>query len=132
MKWFHSRLIAIVASLPIAAGAQQSTILVPIESGAPIAAVNVTTQSVTYRRKAALRVEPRAGGGGPHPIAVLPHEFSFGTIELDVSGAPAPGADTTVARGFVGIAFRVQTDTQRRASGRRCGSSSSRMGPSCT
>jgi hypothetical protein len=36
-------------------------------------------------------------------------EFSNGTIEVDLAGEPAPGA-TGGARGFVGIAFRVQPD----------------------
>lgn len=36
-------------------------------------------------------------------------EFSSGTIEVDLAGEPAPGA-TGGARGFVGIAFRVQPD----------------------
>lgn len=36
-------------------------------------------------------------------------DFGDGVIELEVAGAPAPGA-TQGARGFVGIAFRVQPD----------------------
>jgi hypothetical protein len=36
-------------------------------------------------------------------------EFSNGVIELEVAGAPAPGAGEG-ARGFIGIAFRVQGD----------------------
>mgnify|MGYP000498180311 CR=1 FL=1 len=34
-------------------------------------------------------------------------DFGDGVIELEVAGAPAPGA-TGGARGFVGVAFRVQ------------------------
>jgi hypothetical protein len=36
-------------------------------------------------------------------------EFSNGVIEAEIAGAPAPGAPEG-ARGFVGIAFRVQSD----------------------
>jgi hypothetical protein len=36
-------------------------------------------------------------------------DFSSGVIEVEVAGAPAPGAPEG-ARGFVGIAFRVQED----------------------
>jgi len=36
-------------------------------------------------------------------------EFSNGVIEAEIAGAPAPGASEG-ARGFVGIAFRVQSD----------------------
>lgn len=35
--------------------------------------------------------------------------FSDGVIEAEIAGAPAPSADTS-ARGFVGIAFRMQGD----------------------
>jgi len=38
-------------------------------------------------------------------------EFSSGTIEVELAGAPAPDAGED-ARGFVGIAFRVQADLQ--------------------
>jgi hypothetical protein len=38
-------------------------------------------------------------------------EFANGIIELEVAGEPAPGAGSG-ARGFVGIAFRVQPDMQ--------------------
>ena len=38
-------------------------------------------------------------------------EFSNGTIEVELAGAPEPGAGES-ARGFVGIAFRVQEDLQ--------------------
>ena len=36
-------------------------------------------------------------------------EFSNGVIEVELAGAPAPDADAG-ARGFVGIAFRLQPD----------------------
>src|SRR5262245_36188619 len=38
-------------------------------------------------------------------------EFSNGVIEAEIAGAPAPGAGEG-ARGFVGIAFRVQPDNR--------------------
>jgi hypothetical protein len=38
-------------------------------------------------------------------------EFANGIIEVEVAGEPAPGA-ASGARGFVGIAFRVQPDMQ--------------------
>jgi hypothetical protein len=39
------------------------------------------------------------------------HDFSSGVIEVELAGAPAPGA-AQGARGFVGIAFRVQKDRE--------------------
>src|SRR5262249_34374578 len=38
-------------------------------------------------------------------------DFQSGVIEAEIAGAPAPGA-AEGARGFVGIAFRVQPDLQ--------------------
>jgi hypothetical protein len=38
-------------------------------------------------------------------------EFSNGTIEVELAGAPEPAAGES-ARGFVGIAFRLQEDLQ--------------------
>jgi hypothetical protein len=51
------------------------------------------------------------GGQAPiRPFAVIEGlEFPNGTIEAEIAGAPAPGAGEG-ARGFVGIAFRLQKD----------------------
>jgi hypothetical protein len=44
------------------------------------------------------------------PLVVLENlEFGHGAIEAEIAGAPAPGAFQG-ARGFVGIAFRLQSD----------------------
>ncbi len=53
-----------------------------------------------------LKLTPSSGG----PLAIVEGvEFSSGTIEVDVAGEPGAGA-AAGARGFVGIAFRVQPD----------------------
>ena len=46
-----------------------------------------------------------------HLAIVKGVEFSNGTIEVEVSGQPAPGAQGG-ARGFVGVAWRVQDDNK--------------------
>ena len=48
--------------------------------------------------------------GGPQVILDGVH-FRNGAIDVDVAGAPAKGADDT-ARGFIGIAFRVQSESR--------------------
>jgi hypothetical protein len=77
----------------------------------------VTTEAVTYLGRKSVRVTPllsedeawaagktSASGGG---IALIPGAtIHNGTIELEVSGRPRPGANAD-ARGFVGVAFRV-------------------------
>jgi len=47
-----------------------------------------------------------------HQLATVKDvEFSSGVIEVELAGAPAPDAPAG-ARGFVGIAFRVQSDNE--------------------
>jgi hypothetical protein len=74
--------------------------------------VNVTATRVQYRGRDAIRVVPKVEGAAPgtvyHTIAIVDHQLRDGTIEADIAGAPAAGADTSV-RGFVGIAFRVDS-----------------------
>ena len=82
--------------------------------------VNVTITRVEYRGRSAVRVVGKtptapAGSGPYHTIAVVPNtSFRDGTIEADIAGMPLAGADTSV-RGFVGIAFRVDSSAQKYA-----------------
>ena len=83
---------------------------------------DVALDLMSYQGRNALRVMPlpeadaawEAGktvsGGG---IVVLPGTmFHNGKIELEVSGKPRPGA-VADARGFVGVAFRVNPDVSK-------------------
>ena len=74
---------------------------------------NVTVARVQYRGRDAVRVVmQRNAGDSPETMAIIPDvEFRDGVIEAEIAGVPAAGADTS-ARGFVGIAFRV--DSSRR------------------
>lgn len=98
-----------------------------------VTAHNAVVSSVTYQGKDALRAEiseearkkiaearkkiQASGGRGPAAfesarhdhLVVVGEDFHNGTIELEVAGEPAPGA-AGGARGFVGVAFRVQPD----------------------
>ncbi len=67
---------------------------------------NVQGNSVTYRQRPAVHLRP-ASDGDPTLAIVKGTSFQDGTIEAEVAGAPAPGANEA-ARGFIGIAFRVQ------------------------
>jgi hypothetical protein len=68
---------------------------------------------VTYKGKASTRLVDKAVGSvlpqdGSAGLALLKEApFHNGTIEVNVAGQPAAGA-AEAARGFVGIAFRVQ------------------------
>ncbi len=81
---------------------------------------NTTAAVVTFKGKRAVRVavapdvarrpEYLAGTAEPEAFArVEGLEFSNGIIEAEVAGAPAEGSFPG-ARGFVGIAFRLQAD----------------------
>lgn len=80
---------------------------------------HVTVAAVTYQGRKAVQVMSlpeedtamqTASGGG---IVVLPETaFHDGTIEIDVAGKPRVGAPGD-ARGFVGVAFRVNGDASK-------------------
>ncbi len=68
-------------------------------------------ESATYLGKQAIHLTPAPGGGDG--VAILSgSEFQDGTIEVDLAGAPTRGAGG-FARGFIGIAFRVQPDAAK-------------------
>lgn len=75
---------------------------------------NVTATRVQYRGRDAIRLVGQSGNATDNTIAIVDYEFRDGTIEVDVAGIPAAGADTS-ARGFVGIAFRVDSSGERYA-----------------
>jgi hypothetical protein len=79
-------------------------------------------EAVTYHGRKAVRVMPAASvdsevvapknseGGG---VVVLPGaSFHNGTIAVDLAGKPRAGEQSD-ARGFVGVAFRVQADRSK-------------------
>ena len=77
----------------------------------PIPIANLQTQKldmsvVTYQGKESMRLVDREGGGG---IALLKNSaFKDGAIEVELAGRPTAGSFAG-ARGFVGVAFRVQS-----------------------
>ncbi len=77
--------------------------------------VNVTAVQVEYRGKPALRLVETAGvGEAAETLAVVVGTtFRDGTIELELAGAPGAGSEAGGARGFVGVAFRLQKDPLR-------------------
>jgi hypothetical protein len=91
----------------------------PLESmdGARLQLHNVVAEPATHQGKKCLRLtlapKPAPAGAGPadldHLAVIEGLELANGVIEVELAGAPAPGAFEG-ARGFVGIAFRVQPD----------------------
>jgi hypothetical protein len=77
--------------------------------------VNVAAEAVEYRGKAAVRLLEAPGvTGEAETLAVVPGtRLRDGVIEIDIAGAPRQGTEGGGARGFVGIAFRIQKDPLR-------------------
>lgn len=98
------------------------TQMLPFDSAKGLQPHDVAVEAVTYRDRKAVRLTPAVAadaeieaqkngeGGG---IAVVSYTtFHNGTIELEVAGKPRAGAPGD-ARGFVGIAFRVSSDSSK-------------------
>jgi hypothetical protein len=94
----------------------------PLESTTGLRLVNAVAEPATLDGKKGLRVTlstdeqarlsqlPQAQRATGEALVVIEGlEFVNGIIEAEIAGAPAPGAPES-ARGFVGIAFRVQND----------------------
>ena len=110
---------ATLLGLPLASGAAQSTGQSKDPLGSDpsgLTPVNVTVSRAQYRGRSAIKVvekPPANPGNGYQTIAIVNGtELRDGTIEADIAGVPSAGADTS-ARGFVGIAFRVDASGDR-------------------
>lgn len=86
----------------------------PLVSVDGIEQMNVKAEQVTYRGQDGIRLVKdikEDAGKNPKLLAIISDtDFQNGTIEVELAGHPAPGAPKN-ARGFVGIAFRVQTES---------------------
>ena len=120
-------LLALILAFSSVGGAQERDFA--LESVAGLRLHNVTAEAATLRGKKGIRVTmPEAAqrqfesksreeqnrlattGGTVDQIAVIEGlEFDNGVIQAEIAGAPKPGAFAG-ARGFVGLAFRVQND----------------------
>jgi hypothetical protein len=112
---------AVVLSLPAGAAAQPKPY--PLESAQGLRLINVTAEPATLQGRKGLKLTlsddaaRRLAGMPPgqadlEQLAVIEAlAFSSGTIEAEIAGAPGPAA-AAGARGFVGIAFRLQDDAK--------------------
>jgi hypothetical protein len=71
---------------------------------------NVSIAPTNYKGRSAIQVVATSGAANATSYAVIKDAlFRDGTIEVDLSGQPAAGAEGG-ARGFIGVAFRLQSD----------------------
>jgi len=71
--------------------------------------VGARAENVVYRGRQAIHLQSRLGheADDDSMLAIVPNsDFKDGIIELDVAGSPIPQVPN--ARGFIGVAFRVQ------------------------
>jgi len=80
----------------------------PLESTDGLRLQNVAAEPAVLHGKKGLRITMMSGET-PQLAPIVGLEFDNGVIEAEIAGAPAPGVGEG-ARGFVGIAFRLQSD----------------------
>ena len=100
----RSHLISLSISVCLAA----ETKIVSLASTQDLKLVNTLVEVTTFKGREALKVsEPPANKADREDkLVILPLDFHNGMIELELTGSVAKGA-LAGARGFVGIAFRV-------------------------
>ncbi|NQT63771.1 MAG: hypothetical protein HQ556_12485 [Candidatus Marinimicrobia bacterium] len=105
--------IAIVMAInPAAMSKASAQTTIPLNSLDQVELVNIDAEILTYKSKTALQVKAASGAEKLETLVMIPGlSFKNGVIEIEVSGEPAPGA-IAQARGFVGLAFRVQKREQ--------------------
>jgi hypothetical protein len=109
------RVLALLALLPAVAVPQTSGGAIDLTAPGALVAVNTTVTPVTFKGRRAVRVVETQPGADPAPgtlALVAGSRFRNGAIELALAGEPGPGAPES-ARGFIGLAFRIQPDAAR-------------------
>lgn len=102
----------VTGALPLPMNAQQ----IPLSDLAHAKLKNATALVTTYHGSPAFKlvpIDPKSPGYAARgPMAILNDvHFRNGEIDVDVAGAPAKGANES-ARGFIGVAFRVQSESR--------------------
>lgn len=88
----------------------------PLDSTAPLSVSHAKAEAATFQGRRGMRLVNAASreNSGAGIAVVSGSEFEDGSIEVDVAGLPREGA-FGAARGFIGIAFRVQDPTHYEA-----------------
>ena len=86
------------------------TVPLAAQSADRLAGKNVSIAQTNYKGRSAIQVIAAPAAANAASYAVIKDVlFRDGTIEVDLAGQPAAGAGAD-ARGFIGIAFRLQGD----------------------
>jgi len=102
----------VAAAMTATWGSVIASLAVPLVAQRPdrLEGKNVSIAQTTFKGQSAVQLiaAPNAGNGTSYAV-VKDTSLRDGTIEVDLAGQPAAGADSG-ARGFIGIAFRLQAD----------------------
>ena len=111
-------LLIALLTLPLSTGfTQVKPTTVSLDNPSEMQFRNVKTEQVTYKGRKALRVTDAAPpnvADGIQLVILNKTEFQDGVIEIELAGEPAANAGEG-ARGFVGVAFRVNLDAAKDA-----------------
>jgi hypothetical protein len=110
--------LSAVLTLALATGfTQVKTTTIPLDNLNELQPRNVKMEQVTYKGRKALRVTdaaPTNVADGIQLVILNKTEFQDGVIEIELTGEPSATAGGG-ARGFVGVAFRVNLDAAKDA-----------------
>jgi hypothetical protein len=113
MQFVNSTIVALIGVAIVqsasAQAVQQGRQVIRPDSARFSQVLNGRVSVVEYRGRRAVKLVPSrdASATAEDMLAILAgHDFKDGTIEVDVAGAPLPGASEG-ARGFIGLAFRT-------------------------
>jgi hypothetical protein len=107
MKVLLVAALLVAAATPSAASGNGRTLR--LEPVGDLTLVGARAEAVVYRGQRAIHLQSRLGyeADDDSMLAIVPaSDFKDGTIEIDVAGTPIPQVPN--ARGFIGVAFRVQ------------------------
>src|SRR5262249_29994139 len=112
-----------VLTLTLSAGFKQvKPLTIPLDTPKDMQSRYVKTEWVTYKGRKALRVTDAAPANvadGIQLVILNKTEFQDGMIEIELAGEPSANAGGG-ARGFVGVAFRVNIDAAKDAAKYEC------------
>ena len=124
-KLIKESVVLLIALLTLALSTgftQVKTITIPLDNPSEMQPRHVKTEQVTYKGRKALRVTDAAPANvadGIQLVILNQTEFQDGVIEIELTGEPAATAGEG-ARGFVGVAFRINLDAAKDAAKYEC------------
>ena len=124
-KLIKQSVVLLIALLTLALSTgftQVKTTTIPLDNPSEMQPRHVKTEQVTYKGRKALRVTDAAPANvadGIQLVILNQTEFQDGVIEIELTGEPAATAGEG-ARGFVGVAFRINLDAAKDAAKYEC------------